>query len=170
MPSKIETRFWRNVAKGRTDGMCWHWTAGRFSNGYGQFRVGKKKVRAHRYAYQITRGEIPSGMFVCHTCDQPLCVNPDHLFLGTAADNAHDRDRKGRTAKGKRHGIHTYPEKVRHVGEENGSSKLTWAQVSRLRSLRKYHKWTYAQLSELFEISKSQVANIVHERNWKSGR
>lgn len=83
-------RFWTFVERG--DG-CWLWTGalgGR--GGYGRFDAD----RAHRVAYELVVGPIPPGLFVCHHCDVPRCVRPDHLFVGTAKDNAQDRDRKGR--------------------------------------------------------------------------
>lgn len=83
-------RFWPSVQK-RSEG-CWLWTAGRIGNGYGIFR--RKLV--HRVSWTLTNGPIPEGMFVCHHCDTPLCVNPAHLFLGTHQDNMRDMRQKGR--------------------------------------------------------------------------
>jgi hypothetical protein len=85
--------FWSRVEK--SDG-CWLWTGGRFSTGYGSFSVGGRVRVASRLAYAYTHGPIPDGLFVCHHCDTPLCVRPDHLFLGTNADNMRDAYRKGR--------------------------------------------------------------------------
>lgn len=90
---------------------CWVWTAHRTPSGYGQIFVRNRTragapsrrghgVRAHRVAWEMFRGEIPDGMVVCHRCDNPPCVNPDHLFLGTHADNQRDKDQKGRVARG----------------------------------------------------------------------
>jgi len=84
---------------------CWLWTASLSGGGYGSFRVGEKKLYAHRVAYDLYKGPIPEGdgyhgTCVCHTCDTPECVNPEHLFLGTHTDNMRDRSAKGRHAGG----------------------------------------------------------------------
>lgn len=90
-----EFRFWFRVEK--TEG-CWTWKAARHPrDGYGAFWNDEKRlVRAHRFSYQLHYGPIPDGLWVLHRCDDPPCVRPDHLFLGTAADNNNDRERKGR--------------------------------------------------------------------------
>ncbi len=111
-PQSIIGRFWSKVD---TTGDCWDWTAGCDRDGYGRFRLGRQKARAHRVAWELTYGPIPEGLCVLHHCDRPVCVRPSHLFLGTNTDNTQDRDMKGRTA--------------RQQGETNGVTKLTPAQV-----------------------------------------
>lgn len=94
----IEERFWGKVNRIGFE-ECWEWMAARDPNGYG--RIGGKRPRAelaHRVAYRLTRGDIPLGLHVCHSCDNPPCCNPNHLFLGTDLDNNRDMRAKGRDA------------------------------------------------------------------------
>lgn len=112
----MSAAFWSRVTMGEG---CWEIGGYKDKGGYGQVKVSKPRrmvVRAHRYSWEIVFGPIPDGLFVCHRCDNPACVRPDHLFLGTAADNAHDRDAKGRTSR------HGRPP-VRH-GEAHHGAKL----------------------------------------------
>lgn len=95
-PRLVLDRFWSKVADGAED-ECWEWQASRGSTGYGQFAMWPRgMVKAHRFAWELTNGAIPPGMFVCHRCDNPLCVNPGHLFLGSHDDNMRDMWTKGR--------------------------------------------------------------------------
>lgn len=166
MPSKIEWtekdlhRFWEKVDDA-SFGRCWNWKAGLFTNGYGQFRLRNKKMKAHRFAYLIYYGKIPKGKIICHHCDNPKCVNPHHLFVGTHKDNSVDREKKNR-----------HPHKgVQQFGLSNPAAKINPLIV---RTIRKYRRigHTYSALQDGIEfgfgirISKSQVANIVHKRSW----
>lgn len=94
---RLLSTFWNWVDRSSPDG-CWPWTRSTFG-GYGNLRMGKGKILAHRHAYQLTYGPIPSGMDVCHRCDNPPCCRPDHLFLGTHAENMADMVAKGRARK-----------------------------------------------------------------------
>lgn len=152
----LRTRFWANVDRsGPTapgmDSPCWMWTAGTFSNGYGQFRAGQRKVRAHRAAYELAVGPVPEGLILRHQCDVRQCCRPDHLTPGTDAENARDRDDRGRTA---RLGT-SLP------GETNPAAKLSDAEVERLRLFRLHGGLSYRRLGVLFGICTSQARNIV---------
>lgn len=94
-PLSIETRFWRKVDR-RGDDECWPWTAARLPAGYGLMGNEKKWTYAHRLSYQLNKGPIPEGMIVMHSCDNPPCVNPSHLRVGTYRENSLDSVAKGR--------------------------------------------------------------------------
>lgn len=95
----LEKRFWIKVKK--TDS-CWLWMAGKFHFGHGRFKIRNKNKQAHRVSWEMKNGPIPNGMLVCHKCDVPSCVNPDHLFLGTYKDNMQDSLLKGRNYEANR--------------------------------------------------------------------
>ena len=94
---KLEDRFWSKVDK---SGDCWIWTANRNAKGYGFFKIGSVNSLAHRVSYDLCVGEIPDGMLCLHRCDNPPCVNPKHLWIGSNQQNMDDMKRKGRQAKG----------------------------------------------------------------------
>lgn len=126
---------------------CWYWL-GSTNGKYGHIMVNRKIVTTHRASYRIYKGD-PSGLEVCHSCDNPLCVNPDHLFLATHAENMRDRDKKGRGNRGDRH----------------GNSKLSTVQVLAIRDAYSCgHK--IVTISKYFGVSSAAIGDIVHRRNW----
>jgi hypothetical protein len=115
-------RFWSKVQK--TDG-CWSWMANRTIDGYGVLRLGDKNQRVHRIMWELTYGPIPVGLNVLHHCDNPGCVNPEHLFLGSQKDNGEDMSRKGRAPRGERQGGHKLTEAhVRKIRESTDSERV----------------------------------------------
>ena len=137
---------------------CWEWT-GCKRNGYGRTIIGsrvdgtRKSASAHRLAYELWVGEIPTGFEVCHKCDNPSCINPKHLFLGTRADNIADRERKGRN--------------VVKVGEEQPRSKLTKKTVKDARWERAYKGTSFQKLADRYGVSKKTMQNAINGVTWK---
>jgi hypothetical protein len=152
-PSDVE-RFWSKVDKSDA---CWVWTGMRNDSGYGLFILKGRYLRAHRIAFQLTSGNVPQGICVCHHCDNPPCVRPDHLFLGTVADNNADMVAKGRNRN-----------KV-HLGEQNGQSKLTSKQVDEIRFRYAAGGITQRELARQYGVSNSLIGHIVTRRFWRDG-
>ena len=156
-------RFWSKVTKAPGDG-CWDWTATHDRKGYGLFHAGRNG-RAHRVSWEMTHGPIPEGLFVCHRCDRPMCVRPDHLFLGTHADNTADMVAKGRTAKGDANGSRKHPES-RPRGETVRSARLTEDGVRRVHDLHAAGMST-RKIAACVGVTDATVWKIVIGRNWK---
>ncbi|MDV4166197.1 HNH endonuclease [Rhizobium leguminosarum] len=142
-----EERFFRFV--GLRSG-CWKWIGSTDPNGYGRMNVSGKPILAHRISYTIHRGQIPKGMVVCHSCDNPNCVNPDHLFLGTQADNVTDMHNKGRAIK------------RALSGENHGNAKLTEEAVKEIRN----SKESTSSLARKFGVSRAVVYAARERKTW----
>ena len=159
----MEQRFLSKVNK--TDG-CWLWTASKDEKRYGHFGIGQRVCKAHRVAYELWNGPIPAGVLVRHKCDEPSCVNPEHLELGTNQDNVDDRQTRGRGrwATGKQHGTYTHPHIVQ--GQNNGRSKLTDDDVREIRILRGFG-FIYKELGKMYNIHPEVSARICRRDVWK---
>lgn len=152
LAESVAQRFWRNVDKGAPDD-CWPWLGGS-KNGYGHFKlVSYVTVGAHRCAYAFGQGQSPGRMLVCHRCDNPPCCNPDHLFLGTDADNTHDMLAKGRWRSGD------------HRGEQNGYAKVTAAQVETIRR-RILAGETNVAIAADYGVTHQAISRIRRGKSW----
>lgn len=150
--SNLELRFWGKIDKTTS---CWIWLGKRSREGYGIMDIGRKHQRVHRISYLLAYGEFDQALFVCHHCDNPVCVRPDHLFLGDHEANMKDRDAKGR---------HTPPR-----GEQQGNSVLTDAQVREIRRLRLLG-YRFSDLVPLFPVSYRTIRNVCKNEAWKHVR
>lgn len=153
-------RFWSKVDKSAGPDGCWLWTAAILATGYGGFKYRGKMVKAHRVAYELTLGPLGS-LLACHHCDNPPCVNPAHLFAGTHADNAADRNRKGRQSTGNRVTYERRPRGARHP-----DAILTEAQVAQIR-VELVQGASYAALAERYGVVKGNIAHIAKNVTWK---
>lgn len=135
-----------------TENGCWEWKSGFASFGYGSIRIGGRKIRAHRYSYEIHVAPIPHGMVVCHKCDNPPCVNPDHLFIGTMKDNTADMIAKGRSKLGSNHAI----------GSACKSSKITPQIAYAIKCDRRPHR----EVALRYGVSASLVGAIKNGKLW----
>ena len=132
---------------------CWEYSGSLNSTGRGAFSIGRKNIKAHRFAYELANGKIPSGMCVCHHCDNGKCCNPKHLFLGTMKDNVADMIKKGR--------------KVIRFGENDPKHRLKELEVLEIVRLYKTGKVTQFKIADMFRINRSTVEGILRGDIWK---
>lgn len=157
MPGKrapLEVRFFEKIKKTEA---CWIWFGAKDPKGYGRIGAGGRKgkdIFAHRLSYQIHKGEIPEGMLVCHKCDTPACVNPEHLFLGTQTDNMRDCVNKNR--------LNPFKPK----GELNPKAKLTWDTVRRIRKEYSGVEKGFFEIAKVYGVSDCTISSILRMKTW----
>lgn len=144
-------RFWTKVEKTPD---CWLWTAGKDRDGYGQYWADRIPVRAHVYSFLLHGGQIEAGKCVCHTCDNPSCIAPYHLWQGTDLQNKQDKKRKGRHVGA-------------HKGEGHHKAKLTEGQVREMRQTYAAGGISQEAVGRLYGISQGHVKDIVSRKRWK---
>lgn len=145
-----EQRFWEHTAPEPNTG-CLLWTGSLKWDGYGELKAHRRRrsILAHRLAWELTHGEIPKGLCVCHTCDVKACVNPEHLFLGTSAENTADMVAKNRQAKGSR----------------CARAKLNEAAIPEIRALRE-QGWSQQKIADKVGIHQTQISKILLGKTW----
>lgn len=151
-PEERLAKFWSRVDKSGGEDACWNWLAGHNQKGYGVAQWNGKHAKAHRISYLLAHGEFDNRLLVLHACDNPRCVNPKHLFLGTHQDNERDKVAKGR-----------------HLQQLSKISKLSPDQVLEIRRRAalggKGNK--QVDLAREFSVFACTIMNIVHRRTWK---
>jgi hypothetical protein len=153
-----EVRLWEKIQKDGPNG-CWLWLGAKEVRGYGTIFIAGVSKRVHRYMWERYFGPIPTDMMVCHHCDNPACVNPKHLFLGTNSDNMQDMLKKDRGNKA--------------AGTRNRHAKLTESEVIAIRHLYQYSNdngrnyFTRMQLAELFLVTWTTIDYIIKRKTWK---
>lgn len=148
----LVARFMAKTIIGK-DGECWLWTGAKIPSGYGLIWINsrRKYINTHRVSYMLHRGFLPKHLCVCHTCDNPACVNPEHLFLGTSPENTADKMKKGRQSKGSKH----------------GRSVLTEVDVL---DIRRIYTGKYGELSALarqYGVSANSMMMIINRKHWR---
>lgn len=150
------------------DNGCLIWRGGKDQDGYGWSQLRRQRQGAHRLVWELLRGPIPDGLLVLHHCDNPPCVSPNHLWLGTNADNMADRDAKGRQATGARNGMHTKPwTRTAKRGSLHPGAILTESAVAAIRE-RAAVGISSKTLAEAFGVHQSTINGIVAGRSWKN--
>jgi hypothetical protein len=152
----VDERFWQKVDRRGVDD-CWPWKASKFKQGYGRFSLKGRRLKAHRVAYALTYGELPTwtvdrGIVIRHRCDNKICCNPAHLETGSQAENVRDRDVRGRTKVG--------------VGERHGRAVLTEMIVLAIRE-RVQNGERQVDVAADLNIPRQYVNGVVHRKIWK---
>jgi len=151
MSQPIQDRFWTKVDKSKE---CWEWQGGRNKQGYGMIQCDGKSAKAHRVSWELLHGKIPEGIKVLHKCDNPPCVNPDHLFLGTQRDNMQDCSKKGRMN----------PKDQR--GEKHACAVLTNEIVLSMRKFREETGTSFGRIAKIHGVSTMTAYRAIVGQSW----
>jgi len=154
---KTFIRFTDKLIDAKGQGGCWLWYGKHDRNGYPMFSIKSRWYQASRIAYELFKGPFNIALNICHICDNPGCVNPYHLFLGTQADNLKDMTDKGRRAFG---------DKVANRGESNPAAKLTAIQVEEIRQTYTNGGVSQAVIGKMYGVSQRMVSLIVRREKW----
>lgn len=162
---EFKSRFYGRIKS--VESGCMEWTGALADSGYGIIKLNKRRFKCHRVSFFLSGGPIPDGLCVLHKCDNRKCVNPDHLFLGTVADNNADMLQKGRhvSPKGDKSGVRLYPER-RPRGENCKRSKLREGDVLQIRRLLASGETTITIAAE-FNVSQSNISAIGRNATWR---
>lgn len=160
---KATSRFKSKIRNGPR---CHIWQGGLNRQGYGKIKIGKKTIAAHRVAFMYEYGPIPNGRFVCHTCDNPPCVNVDHLWLGDAASNMADKIKKGRQTSGDAMRAALVGKLNPRKGSQCHIARLTEAQIPKIMAMRKRGLFLNV-IAKKFGVCTQSILNIVNRKTWK---
>lgn len=147
---KDQNRFLKYINK---KGECWIWSSARNNKGYGFFSYKGKATLAHRFSYEVYVGNIKKGFQICHICDNPACVNPKHLFMGTQIQNMKDCVQKKRNRPPR--------------GEKHPSAKLTINNVKKIRKMYETGNYFHKELGIMFGVTKQNIGDILNYKIWK---
>ena len=157
MKNGTREQWFHSKVDRRGERECWKWLGATNKSGYGCFGwLNGRMILAHRFAYLQANGNLPKDKCVCHTCDNPICVNPSHLFAGSASDNWRDSHSKGRSS--------TPP--VRR-GESHYRSKLTAGHVMQIRRTYAMNKHSQRALARMFGVAQTTIGRIVSIKSWR---